>query len=58
MTTYNIYCDENRHTSDPSQHDIVISALQCPPETKRRIVGNLHSTMIKHGTKTEFGTRK
>jgi hypothetical protein len=54
VTTYNFYCDESRHTSDPSQHYIVIGALQCPREEKHRIVGRLHGLMTKYGIKTEF----
>ena len=58
MTIYNVYCDESRHTSDPSQHYIVIGALQCPREEKHRIVGRLHGLMTKYGIKTEFGWKK
>jgi len=58
MTIYNVYCDERRHTSDPSQHYIVIGALQCPRQEKHRIVGRLHGLMSKHGIKTEFGWKK
>lgn len=58
MTTYNVYCDESRHTSDPSQPYIVIGALQCPREEKHRIVGRLHGLMSKNGIKTEFGWKK
>ncbi|WP_211252988.1 hypothetical protein [Vibrio pacinii] len=34
MTTYNVDCDESRHTSDTTQHNIV---------------GRLHGLMTKHG---------
>ncbi len=55
MTTYNVYCDESRHTSDPSQHYIVMGALQCPRDAKQRIAGRLHGLKTKHCIKTEFG---
>lgn len=58
MAIYNVYCDESRHTSDPSQPYIVIGALQCFREDKRRIVHRLHSLMALNGIRTEFGWKK
>ena len=58
MAIYNIYCDESRHTSDPSQHFIVIGALQCLREDKQRVVHRIHNLMAMNAIKTEFGWKK
>ena len=58
MTDFNLYCDESRHTSNPSQHFAVIGALQCPRDEKRRIVHRIHCLMAKHGIHGEFGWKK
>lgn len=58
MTTFNLYCDESRHTSDPSQNFAVIGVLQCPRDEKRRLVHRIHSLMSLHNVKGEFGWKK
>jgi len=58
MTAYNLYCDESRHTSDPSQNFAVIGVLQCPRDQKHRIVGRIHSLMTLHNVRGEFGWKK
>lgn len=58
MMAYNLYCDESRHTSDPSQNFAVIGVLQCPREHKHQIVGRLHSLMALYGIHSEFGWKK
>ncbi len=37
---FNIYCDESRHTSDPRDAYIVIGAIACPREQKRKAKHN------------------
>src|SRR5690554_4092864 len=58
MTTFNLYCDESRHTSDPRDKYAVIGALQCPREEKKRIVGGIHALMAKYSTHGEVGWKR
>ena len=41
MTDFNIYCDESRHTSDPTQPFMVIGAVRCPRERKMAVLAAL-----------------
>lgn len=58
MNIYNLYCDESRHTSDPSQNFAVIGVLQCPRKDKTRLVHRIHSLMSLHNVRSEFGWKK
>lgn len=58
MTHFNVYCDESRHTSDPSQRFMVIGALQCPREAKRDLVHEIHGLMARHRAHGELGWKR
>jgi len=56
--TFNIYCDESRHTSDSADRFLVIGALACPRERKRDLVHEIHLMQARHGARGEFGWSK
>lgn len=58
MTEFNIYCDESRHTSDPTQPFMVIGALRCPRSLKRDIVGRIHKLQARHNAHGELGWKR
>ncbi len=58
MTDFNIYCDESRHTSDPTQPFMVIGALRCPRESKHDLVGRIHRLQARHNAHGELGWKR
>jgi len=58
MTDFNIYCDESRHTSDPTQPFMVIGGVRCPRERKHDLVGQIHRMQARHNAHGELGWKR
>lgn len=54
----NIYCDESRHTSDPTDRFMVIGAISCPRDHKHDVVHQIHLLKKQYNAQGEFGWKR
>lgn len=52
---FNLYCDESRHTSDPTDRYAVIGAVCCPKSSKRELVHAIHHLKARYDAQGEIG---
>ena len=51
---YNIYCDESCHLKNDASSVMILGAISCPEEQKKKIFYDIRAIKIKHGLDTRF----
>lgn len=51
---YNIYCDESCHLKNDISSVMILGAISCPKEQKKRIFDNIREIKLKYGLDSRF----
>lgn len=51
---YNVYCDESYHLRYDGSPVMILGAVSCPSEYKRKIFEDMRTIKIKHGLDSRF----
>lgn len=51
---YNVYCDESCHLKNDDSNVMILGAVSCPSEYKRKIYEDIREIKVKHGLDSRF----
>ena len=51
---YNVYCDESCHLRNDASSVMILGAVSCPREQKKKIFDDIRTIKVKHGLDSRF----